>query len=554
MSQQQTSPDAMDRRRFVLAGGALLAGSAGGLTACGGGGTESQERFGYGVASGDPLSDRVILWTRVNGVSTSITTVQWEVASDAAFTTLVASGSADTGPDRDFTVKVDATGLQPATRYWYRFRQGTEVSTTGRTRTLPVGDVGQVRMAIFSCAAFPLGQFHVYADAADRGDIDVALHLGDYIYETGLSDVEQAAAALLGRKIEPRGELVSLSDYRARYAHYHTDVDLRNMHAAMPVIAVWDDHEIVNDTWRNGAGGHDPATEGDFATRRGFAAQAWREWLPVRLPDPANPLKIYRSFQFGKLATLHMLDTRVIARDAPIGRDAYLAGAANDPNRQLLGQEQQDWLTAGMTGSTATWQVLGQQVLFGRMQIPLSVFDDFTQSRIDDYLSALDKAPAARTPAQQALVDQAKIPHDLDTWDGFPAAREKVLAAAKALDKNLVVVSGDSHNAFASDLRDASGQVDGVEFAGPSVTSTGLEIEHTDIGRQFLADSFVRMMPDLRFAETSHRGYVLLTLTPQAARADYIFVSSVLENSFSASVGRSLQTLPGAGNRKVIPA
>ncbi|MDB5944884.1 MAG: Alkaline phosphatase, partial [Ramlibacter sp.] len=454
---------------------------------------------------------------------------------------------------QDFTVKVDATGLEPGTRYWYRFRYGGDVSATGRTKTLPVGNVNQVRMAVFSCAAFPVGRFHVYADAANRGDIDVALHLGDYIYETGISPSEQAVATLLDRKIEPRGELLNLSDYRARYAHYHTDADLRAMHASMPIIAVWDDHELINGIWRDGADGHDPATEGSFAARREAAARAWREWLPVRIPDPANPLKIYRSFNFGNLATLHMLDARVIARDASIGRDGYLSGAANDANRQILGQQQQDWLAAGMQASQATWQVVGQQVLMGRMEVPLSVFDDFTQSRLDDYITALNLAPAARTPAQQALVDQRKMPFDLTGWGDYPAAREKLLAAARAADRNLVVLSGDSHNAFASDLRDASGQAVGVEYATPSVTSTGLEIKYRDIGRQFLADALVRIMPDLKYAETSRRGYMLLTLTPQSARGDWIFVSSVLENSFSASLGRSLQTQPGAANRRIIP-
>ena len=542
------------RRRFVLGAGALVVGSATGLTACGGGGNENEERFGYGVASGDPLSDRVILWTRVNRDDTTPTTVQWELARDAAFTSLVASGSAATSIEQDFTVKVDATGLQPATSYFYRFRHGGQSSQTGRTRTLPVGDVRQVRMAVFSCAAFPVGQFHVYADAANRGDIDLALHLGDYIYENGLSQSEQAVAALLGRKLEPRSELLNLSDYRARHAHYRTDADLRAMHAAMPIIPVWDDHELINGIWRDGAEGHDPASEGNFAARREAAARAWREWLPVRLPDPANPLKIYRSFDLGNLATIHMLDARVIGRDAPIGRDAFLSGAANDPNRQLLGPAQQDWLAAGLAASKATWQVVGQQVLIGRMEVPLSVYDNFTQSSIDDYLTALGVAPSARSPAQQALVDQRKIPYDLGNWGGYPAAREKLLAAARSADRNLVVLSGDSHNAFASDLKDASGQAVGVEYATPSVTSTGLEVKYPQISRQFLADSLVRMMPDLKYAETSRRGYLLLTLTQQSARADWIFVSSVLENNFTSSLGKSLNTLPGAGNRKIISA
>lgn len=557
MSQQETQTElATDagRRRFVLGtAGALALGSTTSLTACGGGGggNEHQERFGYGVASGDPLADRVILWTRVNVGDGGPTSVQWELASDPGFAALVGSGSVATSSEQDFTVKVDATGLQPGRQYWYRFRHGSETSGIGRTRTLPSGNVNQVRIGVFSCAAFPVGQFHAYADAADRGDIDVALHLGDYIYEAGISAAEQAVATLLARKLNPSYETVTLADYRARYAHYHTDADLRAFHALIPIIPVWDDHELVNGIWKDGAEGHDVG-EGSFTARREAAARAWREWLPVRVPDPASPLKIHRSFNFGNLATLHMLDARVIGRDAPIGRDGYLAGTASDPSRQMLGQAQQDWLAAGMAASQATWQVVGQQVPMGRMEVPLSVFDNFTQSRLDDYITALDKAPASRTPAQQALVDQPKIPMDLAHWGGYPAAREQLLAAATSADRNLVVLAGDSHNAFASNLRDAAGQAAGVEFATPSVTSTGLEIKYRDISRQFLADALVKIMPDLQYAETSRRGYLLLTLTPQSARGDWIFVSSVLENNFTASVGRSLQTLPGAANRSIV--
>ena len=541
------------RRRFVFGtAGALALGSTPGLTACGGGNDEHQDRFGYGVASGDPLSDRVILWTRVNAAEAP-TTVGWEVARDPGFVNVVASGTTSTSAEQDYTVKVDATGLAPATQYWYRFKLNSDFSPVGRTKTLPTGNVAQVRLGVFSCAAFPVGQFHAYANAGNRGDIDVALHLGDYIYETGINAAEQAVAKLLDRKLNPSYELVTLSDYRARYAHYHTDADLRAFHALVPIIPVWDDHELVNGIWKDGAEGHDPASEGSFTARRAAAVQAWREWLPVRVPDPADPLRIYRSFNFGTLATLHMLDARVLARDVPIGRDGYLAGTANDPARQLLGQPQQDWLAAGMAASQATWQLVGQQVPMGRMEVPLSVFDNFTQSALDDCITALNLAPSARTPAQQALVDQRKIPMDLNHWGGYPAAREQVLAAARAADRNLVVLGGDSHNAFASDLRDASGKVVGVEFDTPSVTSTGLEIKYRDISRQFLADSLVRIMPDLKYAETTHRGYLLLTLTPQSARADFVFVSSVLDNNFSATVGRSLQTLPGAGNRSIVP-
>jgi alkaline phosphatase D len=201
--------------------------------------------------------------------------------------------------------------------------------------------------------------------------------------------------------------------------------------------------------------------------------------------------------------------------------------------------------------STAIWQVLGQQVLFGRMQIPLSVFDNFSEAGITEFLQAQDTPEAARTDRQRALLAQPRIAQDLGTWDSFAAAREKVLATARTLDKNLVVLAGDSHNAWASDLKDAAGNRVGVEFATPSVTSTGLEVAHRDVGRQFLADSFLRMVPDLKFAETSHRGYMIVTLTPTAAVGDWVFVSSVFENSFSTSAGPTLRVLPGSANRSL---
>ncbi len=537
----------VSRRRFVMGTGSAL-GLA--LAGCGGGGNSSKERFGYGVASGDPLSDRVILWTRVNELSAPAQ-VTWEVSADGGFANIVRSGTAATDAGRDYTVKVDADGLQPAATYFYRFRLGSETSATGRTKTLPVGDAQQVRLAVFSCAAYSLGQFHAYNHAANRTDIDAALMLGDYIYETGLSNAEQLAASVIGREIDPRGELHSLTEYRQRYARYHTDSDLRAVRATMPLIAVWDDHELVNDIWRDGAGGHGP-DEGSFTQRRAAAAQAWHEWLPTR--TGADPLKIYRSFDFGNLLALHMLDTRVIGRDASIGREGYLAGLADDPNRQILGAEQNDWLAARMQASRAVWQVLGQQVVMGKMQIPLSVFDNFSEDSIKEFLLALDTPEAARTDAQRALVAQPRIGYQLGNWDGFPAARDKVLATARALDKNLVVLSGDSHNAWANDLRDASGQLAGVEFATPSVTSTGLEITYPRVGRQFLADSFVRMIPDLKFAETSHRGYLTLTFTPAAATGEWVFVSSVLENRYSATLGPALRTLPGSANRRLVPA
>ncbi len=549
--EQPAVPDA-GRRRLVLggAGSALALATGLGMTACGGGtGHAAEERFGYGVASGDPLADRVILWTRVNNL-TAATDVQWEVATDSGFAAVVRTGTASADPNRDFTVKVDCTGLQPGTVYFFRFHSAGQVSETGRTKTLPVGSPQQVRLAVFSCAAYPLGQFHAYANAAERSaEFDAGVFLGDYIYETGLTDAEQTAAAALGRKVQPQEELHNVVDYRRRYAHYHTDSDLRAVRKTMPIIAVWDDHEIANGVWREGDGAETGAV---FLARRAAAVQAFHEWMPTR--TGADPLKIYRSFDFGNLLSLHMLDARVVARDAPIARDQYLAGAAADPNRQILGQEQSDWLAARLPASTATWQVVGQQVLMARMLIPLSVFDDFSEGNITAFIQALDTPEASRTDQQRALLAQPRIAMDLESWDAFVAAREKLLGTARTLDKNLVVLSGDSHNAWASNLTDATGRSVGVEFGVPSVTSLGLEQEHRKLSSQFMAETLVRMIPDLKYAEIGHRGYLIVTLTPTAAQANWVFVSSVLENSFSTSTGPTLRMLPGAANRSLVAA
>ena len=557
-SEASHSAAPVTRRRFVRDGalvGAALGTLGVGLSACGGG-TTPEGTFGHGVASGDPLADRVMLWTRVTQSVAGAVDVGWELARDALFASVVASGTTSTSAARDFTVKVDVSALQPATHYHYRFRLGGELSPVGRTKTLPVGAVGagggagQVRLAVMSCAAYPVGQFHAYADAARRGDIDAAVLLGDYIYESDLSRGLEFASRLLGRNWEPDRELITLQDYRDRHNFYRGDFDLKAMHAAMPVIAVWDDHDLINGIWRDGASAHDPS-KGSFSVRRAAAMQAFQEWLPIRVPDPAAPAKIYRRFEFGNLATLHMLDARALGRDEQASRADHLSGATASPTRQMLGAEQMAWLDAGLQASTATWQLLGSQVWMARMHLPLSVLDSFSEDAIGAFLSAQSTPSALRSDAQRALVAQPRAPFKSDTWDGYPAAREAVFASARRLDTNLVVLAGDSHNAWASDLKDAAGAAVGVEFATTSVTSAGLELEYPRITRQFLADAFVKMVPELRYAETSDRGYLLVTLTAAQARADWVFVGSVFDNDLKSSVGRTLATTPGAANRRI---
>lgn len=571
-----------NRRHFVrdLALGGLGLGTLG-LSACGGGGGASPApapapspaapavSYAHGVASGDPLADRVILWTRLTPAETSTpgaVTVGWEVAASDTFATVVASGTTTTDATRDWTVKVDATGLQPGSAYWYRFSVGTQRSPAGRTRTLPTGAVTQVKLAVVSCANRAVGEFNVYDALAQRSDLDAVVHLGDYLYEYAQDSA--ATSATPRALLDPASELLSLSDYRRRYAQYRTDTRLRALHAAVPMIPVWDDHEFANNAWRDGALGHNPATEGSFAARRAAAAQAWHEWLPVR--TGSDSLLIYRSFAFGDLLALHMLDTRLAGRDQPLdyanfttaagGVDtAALTTALAGTGRQLLGTTQAAWLQQQMQASTALWQVLGQQVLMGRMPVPLPVLSEAltlgTGLTLSAYGALVLKArtnPAALTAAEQALLAQPGVPWDLDAWDGYPAAREALLAQARALDKNLVVLAGDSHNAWASDLQDSAGQQAGVEFATPSVTSAGLESRLPGQDPATLSAGLPALIGPLQYADTSRRGCLLLTATASECRADWLFVSTVASSTYTAVSDKALRVLPGVGNRKVV--
>ena len=314
--------------------------------------------FLHGVASGDPLVDRVILWTRVlPGDDRDAPLVAWEVARDTEFKRNVARGELQTGAARDFTVKVDVTGLQPGTTYYYRFVVNDSPSPIGRTRTLPAPGVSRVRLGVASCANYPYGYFNAYACLARRADLDAIVHLGDYIYEGRGGRVAE-------RILLPARETLALADYRERHAQYKTDPDLQEVHRQHPFIVVWDDHEIADNAWVGGAAGHTPETEGDWFVRRAAALQAYFEWMPVREDRQTDGPQIYRTFRFGGLTDLIMLDTRIVGRDKQVlGSD--LAGL-QQPSRTILGSRQEQWLARQLAGSVRTgtpWQVLGQQVI-----------------------------------------------------------------------------------------------------------------------------------------------------------------------------------------------
>lgn len=544
-----------------------------GLMGCNSDSNNIAVSFAHGVASGDPLADKVIIWTRITPRDADVerVTVHWEVSTDSDFADLIHQGSTTASIDRDFTVKVDIQNLSPDTRYYYRFICNDKISPEGVMKTLPVGSIDRVKMAVFSCANYPAGFFHAYAEAAARKDIDVAVHLGDYLYEYPMGGYATEDAQAIGRALpdDNNTELFSLADYRKRYGLYRTDSDLQKLHQSLPFIAVWDDHEIANDTWKNGAENHSE-TEGDFTERKLAALQAYFEWIPVRPASEDDEETIYRQFVFGDLVSLYMLDTRVIGRDEPLDYASYLdpiTGAMNtaqfiadlsDPNRTLMGADQLLWLQQSMATSTARWDVLGQQVLIGRMNIPAALLSDFT--RLEEIVSIkirMDGSDPTVTD-EEALLVTTDIPYNLDAWDGYAYERELVMQMAQALDKNLVVLSGDTHNAWASNLIDASGNAVGVEFATSSVSSPGLE---TYLGLEGADDatlkqvelSFVTLINGLSYMNISQRGFMLVSFTQDEATCEWIFVDSVKSTTYTldANSMTSLSVLPGRENRRL---
>jgi alkaline phosphatase D len=557
-----TSSRSFNRRDFIIgvsAGAAALPGVSRAVM------IDPTAAFTHGVASGDPLSDRVILWTRVSPALGNAVQVNWEVAADEGFRQVLRRGRALALATNDHTVKVDAMGLPAGASLYFRFSTAGQLSPVGRTRTLPVGALPSLKLAVFSCSNYPAGFFHAYAEAARMEDVFAAVHLGDYIYEYARDGYASDDASALERESLPEHELLSLSDYRQRYAQYRSDPDLQALHAAMPWICVWDDHEIANDTWKDGAENHTPATEGPFELRRAAAIKAYHEWLPIRPPEAARLLRIFRSFTFGNLVDLHMLDTRVIARDLQLDYANYFGASGFDtarftsdmgnPSRQLLGAEQTQWLSGRLAATRSTWTLLGQQVLMGRMNIPAPlVLGQITFGAYSQLLFKAATAPATLTAQEQAILAQPAIPYNLDAWDGYAVARETVLGTARALNKNLVVLAGDTHNAWASDLADLQGNQVGVEFATPGVSSPGLETYFPNESPQAVAAGLTQLIGPLVYAETASRGFMVVTATPHECRCDWHFVSTVKSSAYSTYVGKSLRTLPGSGNRKLTSA
>ncbi|GAA5586471.1 hypothetical protein Acal01_01618 [Acinetobacter calcoaceticus] len=531
---------------------------------------EAQADFLHGVASGDPLQDKVILWTRLTPVDLNARLkLTWEIATDNQFKQNLKTGMVETTKTDDFTVKVDAAGLQANTIYYYRFRFGNKISSVGQTKTLPIS-TNKVTFAVCSCSNYPAGYFYVYREMAKQ-NVDVIIHLGDYIYEYGADGYAAEDAAKLGRTLptDNNKEIIKLDDYRKRYALYRQDKDLQAAHQRHPFIVIWDDHELANDTWRDGAENHQ-SDEGAFSDRKLAALQAYFEWMPIRPVSNTDHLNIYRQFNFGSLVELTMLDTRIIARDKQLEYADYMTAAGlnaqkfqvdlTDPKRTLMGYTQRDWLVDKLKQSTATWNVIGQQVLMSKMWIPAELLLSLGQitsggasaetlakmnAQITELVTLklrLEQGDPTLTAQEKARVTTV-VPYNLDAWDGYYAERETVYENLASLNKKVIVLAGDTHNAWVSYLYSQKGQYVGVELATSSVSSPGLE-KYLSIPMAQLQQfefAFTTLIDELAYCNLNQRGYLLVTLDQAQVQSNWIFVDSIKNAEYKVDTSRQYQ-------------
>ncbi|HET6352736.1 alkaline phosphatase D family protein [Streptomyces sp.] len=493
--------------------------------------------FLHGIASGDPLPDGVLLWTRITPTPDAVpgsgkgpdTAVSWEVAEDKAFTKIVASGATTSKAASDHTVKVDVRGLRQATAYYFRFTAGGSVSPVGRTRTTPATDASTpgVRFGVVSCANWESGYFSAYRHLAARTDLDAILHLGDYIYEYATGGYPEPKYVV--RQHSPKNEIITLADYRTRHATYKTDADLQTLHAAHPVIAIWDDHEFANDAWSGGAENHTPGTEGDWAARAAAARQAYFEWMPVRASTEGT---VYRRLRFGKLADLHLLDLRSFrSQQSTVGN-----GGVDDPDRSITGRAQLDWLKSGLAASDASWKLVGTSVMISPV--------------------AFGSVPAYLLEPIAELLGLPKegLAVNVDQWDGYTDDRKELLAHLTQRGiKNTVFLTGDIHMAWANDVPVKAAtyplsQSAATEFVVTSVTSDNLDdILHVAPGTvSLIASAAVKAANrHVKWIDMDNHGYGVLDVTAERSQMDYYVISDKTQQGATTKWARSYRTLSG---------
>ncbi|HEY0741472.1 MAG TPA: alkaline phosphatase D family protein [Chryseosolibacter sp.] len=471
--------------------------------------------FYHGVASGDPLQDRVILWTRVTpSDAVASVPVRWEISTDQNFSSILQSDTLSTSPTNDYTVKVDVTELAAGTKYFYRFVALGKTSMVGETKTLPQQSPEHVKFAVVSCANWEFGYFNAYARIAEK-DLDAVIHLGDYIYEYATGKYGNKNS---DRKNLPSHEIVTLKDYRTRYSQYHLDAGLRQARQRHPFITIWDDHEVANDVYTEGAQNHQPE-EGDFMTRKQAATKAYYEWMPIREGN-----RLYRSFSYGDMCDLIMLDERLEGRVKPL--DSLKDPAYTKEYRTMLGQQQLDWFQTELKKGTS-WKIIGNQVMFA----PLD------QSAIN--------------PNQGV---------NLDSWGGYPLERNKIsdFLQSNAI-KDVVFLTGDTHASWAcevvNDVRTSSNK----NIQNPFAVELGTTSISSGNANEYAADSEVMQRekkllttnPHFKYANQRDHGYLLLTVTKDKSTAEWYVVDTLLKIDSAEHLDKSFNI--HRGKSKLLP-
>ncbi|MDP1617201.1 alkaline phosphatase [Phenylobacterium sp.] len=548
----------IDRRRAL----ALLGiGAAAPLAVHAQGAYAGAVAFEHGVGSGDPLADAVVLWTRITPKEEGAGQIAyaWRLNPIDRRAGGAKSGQGFTGPDRDFTVKVDVTGLDAGRAYTFEFEANGVTSPMGRTRTLPVGETRELVFAVASCALYPYGYFNAYQAIADLPQLDAVIHLGDYIYEYGGDGSYGMNSPVAGeRRHVPDREIVSLADYRQRHAQYKADPQLQAAHARAPWIVSWDDHETANNSWMGGAENHSPETEGDWNTRKANALKAYFEWMPIRDPAPGGSFEaMNRSFQFGDLASLIMLESRLTARDDQLdyARDMEVVNGQpdvegfrtkiNDPARKMMSEAQEAWLAdelAASVKSGRTWQILGNQVVMARMDVP-SPGKVLGEEAVAAAIAAQPEDIARRIEQMERLAAMG-LPYGLDMWDGYAAARERLYDAVEAAQARAIVISGDSHAFWVNELYDDGDVLRGVEFGATGITSPGAgdTVKSLPVG-----DLYMKGAKEVIYSDHDAKGFVLLTLTADEVRGDLMTVSSIFSKDYETAVRKAFKVTPTQG-------
>jgi len=517
--------------------------------------------FQHGVASGDPDQTSLMLWTAVTGADNAPVSV--EVAGDAEFSALLFE--AEAGPAGPQTAgatpyKSLVEGLSAGARVYYRFRFRDYVSPVGTAKTLPTGAVDEFRIAAFACSNYPAGFFNAYRHAAERGDVDLAIHLGDYLYEYGADGYATEDSERLSRVPDPTHEIVSYDDYARRHAQYSADPDLQALKAAAPLLLIWDDHETTNNSWRDGAENHDPS-EGDWYTRRDDALRAWQAWTPTRETTPMH--ERWGRLQIGDLASVIFIETRLTARSEEILLDPFpvdpdtadpqdpenrrivadwLERTAGAEDRTLLGEEQLAFVAAALDESAAAgqpWRVFANQVIMGKVPAP-------------NYPQVLPFwlrwAIQSSDPLAWSFIKRFAFgtPFNLDAWDGYPAERERLFQAARAANADFITLTGDTHNSWAIDLKAEDGTRVGTEFGVTSVSSPS-RFERLDLPGVDFGIYTEEAAPDVMRHNAYDRGYVHLTLTPEEARAELMVVDTCKSREFNAYTDSVWRVRPAGG-------